>query len=54
MNGSRLGELEGKLDAVLAGYVAAFLDIRGPDASAFLGDLDTGYVLLPNPPDSNG
>ena len=49
MNGSRLSELEGKLDAVVSGYVAAFLDIRGPDASAFLGDLDSGYVLLPNP-----
>jgi predicted RNase H-like nuclease len=49
MNGSRLGELEGKLDAVVSAYVAAFLDIRGPESSAFLGDLDTGYVLLPTP-----
>ena len=37
MNGSRLGELESKLDAVISAYVAAFLDIRGPEASAFLG-----------------
>ena len=49
LNGSRLGELESKLDAVVSAYVAAFLDIRGPEASAFLGDLDSGYVLLPTP-----
>ena len=49
MNGSRLGELEGKLDAVMAGYVAAFLDLRGPEACAFLGDLHSGYILLPAP-----
>jgi len=49
MNGSRLGELESKLDAVVSAYVAAFLDIRGPESSAFLGDLESGYVLLPTP-----
>ena len=53
MNGSRLGELEGKLDAILAGYVAAFLDLRGPEACAFLGNLESGYVLLPRPPSTD-
>ena len=49
MNGSRLGELEGKLDATLCGYIAAGLDIRGPEACAFLGNVDHGYILLPSP-----
>ncbi|MCB9758658.1 MAG: DUF429 domain-containing protein [Alphaproteobacteria bacterium] len=49
MNGTRLGELEEKLDAVMCAYVAAFLDLMGPESCAFLGDLHTGYVLLPAP-----
>lgn len=49
MNGSRLGELEGKLDATMSAYIASFLDLRGPEACAFLGDLNTGYILLPAP-----
>ncbi len=47
MNGSRLGELESKLDATLCAYVGAYLEIKGPEACAFLGDLYHGYVLLP-------
>lgn len=54
LNGSRLGELEGKLDAVLSGYIGAFLDLRGPEACAFLGDLRSGYVLLPAPEEEEG
>lgn len=54
LNGSRLGELEGKLDAVLCGYVGAFLDLRGPEACAFLGDLRSGYILLPAPEEEEG
>ena len=50
MNGTRLGELEGKLDATLCAYVAAYLGQLGPEACAFLGDLYQGYVLLPTPP----
>ena len=50
MNGTRLGELEGKLDATLCAYVAAYLGLLGPEACAFLGDLYTGYVLLPYAP----
>lgn len=46
-NGSRVGELEEQLEATLCAYTAAFLDIRGPEACAFLGDLRDGYVLLP-------
>jgi predicted RNase H-like nuclease len=46
-NGSRVGELEEQLDATLCAYTAAYLDLRGPEACAFLGDLDQGYVLLP-------
>lgn len=46
-NGSRVGELEEQLEAVLSAYTAAFLDIRGPEACAFFGDLRDGYVLLP-------
>ena len=49
MNGSRLGELESKLDATLCAYVAAWLHLRGPNSCAFLGDLTNGYVLLPTP-----
>lgn len=50
MNGSRLGDLEGRLDAVMCAYVAAWLDLNGPEACAFLGDLGRGYILLPAPP----
>ena len=46
-NGSRVGQLEERLEATLCAYTAAFLDIRGPESCAFLGDLDHGYVLLP-------
>lgn len=46
-NGSRVGEQEEQLEAVLCAYTAAFLDIRGPQACAFFGDLRDGYVLLP-------
>ena len=49
LNGTRLGELEEKLDAVLCAYVSAYLDLCGPQACAFLGDLVNGYVLLPDP-----
>ena len=50
LNGTRLGELEGKLDAVMSAYIAAYLGLRGPESCAFLGDLYRGYVLLPQPP----
>jgi len=46
-NGSRVGEIEEQLEAVLCAYTAAYLDVRGPHACAFLGDLRDGYVLLP-------
>ncbi len=46
-NGSRIGELEERLEAVLCAYTAAYLNIRGPADCAFLGDLTEGYVLLP-------
>jgi len=46
-NGSRVGELEEQLEAVLTAYTAAYLHIRGPEACAFLGDLREGYILLP-------
>jgi len=46
-NGSRVGELEERLQATLCAYTAAYLDIRGPEDCAYLGDQDTGYVLLP-------
>jgi len=55
-NGSRVGELEERLQATLCAYVAAYLDIRGPEDCAYLGDLNQGYVLLPTtryPPDSD-
>ncbi len=47
LNGTRLGELEDKLEALLCAYISAFLDMRGPEACAFLGDLYEGYILLP-------
>ena len=46
-NGSRVGELEDRLEATLAAYTAAYLALRGPQDCAFLGDLETGYILLP-------
>ena len=46
-NGSRVGQLEERLEATLCAYTAAFLDTRGPESCAFLGDLNSGYVLLP-------
>jgi len=46
-NGSRVGALEERLEATLCAYTAAFLDMRGPEDCAFLGDLRDGYVLLP-------
>ena len=46
-NGSRVGELEERLEAVLSAYTAAYLNIRGPEDCAYLGDQDSGYVLLP-------
>jgi predicted RNase H-like nuclease len=42
-----VGELEERLEAVLSAYTAAYLNVRGPDYCAFLGDLNDGYVLLP-------
>ena len=50
MNGTRIGEHEEMLEAVLCAYIAAYLDMRGPDACAFLGDLYDGYILLPTSP----
>jgi len=47
LNGTRLGELEDKIEAVLCAYIAGYFDLRGPEDCAFLGDLDEGYVLLP-------
>lgn len=49
LNGTRLGELEERLEALLCAYVAAYLGQVGTDGCAFLGDLDTGYILLPDP-----
>lgn len=46
-NGSRVGELEEQLEAVLCAYTAAYLHLRGPDACAYFGDLRDGYILLP-------
>jgi predicted RNase H-like nuclease len=49
LNGTRLGELEERLEALLCAYVAAWLGQLGAEACAFLGDLDHGYILLPDP-----
>lgn len=49
LNGTRLGELEERLEAMLAAYVGAYLGQCGTEACAFLGDLDGGYILLPDP-----
>lgn len=46
-NGSRVGELEERLEAVLCAYTAAYLYVRGPEACAMLGDLNEGYLLIP-------
>ena len=47
VGGSRMGEMEEQLEAVLCGYTAAYLYVRGPQSCAFLGDLRDGYILLP-------
>jgi predicted RNase H-like nuclease len=47
LNGTRLGELEDKIEATMCAYISAYLDLRGPEDCAFLGDLYEGYVLLP-------
>lgn len=49
LNGTRLGELEERLEALLSGYVAAYLGQCGPEACAFLGSIEQGYILLPDP-----
>lgn len=49
LNGSRLGEVEERLEALLSAYVAAWLGQLGAETCAFLGDLDSGYILLPDP-----
>lgn len=49
LNGTRLGELEERLEALICGYVAAYLGQVGTDGCAFLGDLNQGYILLPDP-----
>lgn len=49
LNGTRLGELEEKLEALLCAYVAAWLGQLGAESCAFLGDIDNGYILLPDP-----
>jgi predicted RNase H-like nuclease len=46
-NGSRVGELEDRLEAALSAYSAAYLALRGLDDCALLGDLESGYILLP-------
>jgi predicted RNase H-like nuclease len=46
-NGTRIGELEEQLQALLTAWMAAYLDFRGPEDCAFLGDLHKGYILLP-------
>jgi predicted RNase H-like nuclease len=53
-NGSRVGELEERLEATLSAFTAAYLGLRGPESCAFLGDLETGYVLLPTTPKPPG
>ncbi len=50
MNGTRLGDLETRLDATLCAWIAAYMDLMGPESCSFLGDLYRGYVLLPARP----
>jgi predicted RNase H-like nuclease len=49
LNGTRLGELEERLEALMVAYVAAWLGENGIEGCAFLGDLTRGYILLPDP-----
>lgn len=49
LNGTRIGELEERIEALITAYVGAVLGQVGGDACAFLGDLDKGYILLPDP-----
>lgn len=49
LNGTRLGELEERLEALFCAYIGAWLGICGAEGCAFLGDLQRGYILLPDP-----
>jgi predicted RNase H-like nuclease len=49
LNGTRLGELEERIEALICAYVAAWVGQCGPEACAFLGDIERGYILLPDP-----
>lgn len=49
LNGTRIGELEERIEALVTAYVGAILGEVGGDACAFLGDLQKGYILLPDP-----
>lgn len=49
LNGTRLGELEERLEALIVAYVAAWLGENGVASCAFLGDMQRGYILLPDP-----
>lgn len=49
LNGTRIGELEERIEALITAYVGAVLGQVGGDACAFLGDLQKGYILLPDP-----
>lgn len=49
LNGTRIGELEERMEALICAWIAAWLGVRGPGACAFLGDLERGYILLPDP-----
>lgn len=49
LNGTRLGELEELVEALLVAYVAAWLGENGVEGCAYLGDQLRGYILLPDP-----
>lgn len=49
LNGTRLGELEERIEALLVAYIAAWLGENGVASCAYLGDQHRGYILLPDP-----
>lgn len=48
LNGTKVGELEERIEALITAYVGACLGQLGGDSCAFLGDLEKGYILLPD------
>ena len=50
--GKALKELEDKLDSIVCAYVAAYWWYWGEERNGVLGDRESGYIVVPCPPDA--